>query len=94
MTPVRFATIISGTLKAWGIAEHCVLTEADFSCLITLNSNMIVEVIYEEQPFGSIWRIREKGQKESIHPSVGAALKSLALILCPNRKVGRVVFAS
>ena len=94
MTPVRFATIISGTLKAWGIAGHCVLKEEDFSCLITLNSNMIVEVIYEEQPFGSIWRIREKDQKESIHPSVGAALKSLALILCPNRKVGRVVFAS
>ena len=94
MTPVRFATIISGTLKAWGIAAHCVLKEEDFSCLITLNSNMIVEVIYEEQPFGSIWRIREKDQKESIHPSVGAALKSLALILCPNRKVGRVVFAS
>ena len=94
MTPVRFATIISGALKAWGVAEHCVLKEEDFSCLITLNSNMIVEVIYEEQPFGSIWRIREKDQKESIHPSVGAALKSLALILCPNRKVGRVVFAS
>ena len=94
MTPVRFATIISGTLKAWGIAEHWVLKEEGFSCLITLNSNIIVEVIYEEQPFGSIWRIREKDQKESIHPSVGAALKSLALILCPNRKVGRVVFAN
>ena len=94
MTPVRFATIISGTLTAWGIGEHCVLKEEGFSCLITLNSNMIVEVVYEEQPFGSIWRIREKDQKESIHPSVGAALKSLALILCPNRKVGRVVFAS
>ena len=94
MTPVRFAIIISGTLKALSIAEDCVLKEEDFSCLITLNSNMIVEVIYEEQPFGSIWRIREKDQKESIHPSVGAALKSLALILCPNRKVGRVVFAN
>ena len=94
MTPVRFATIISGTLKAWGIVEQCVLNEGEWSCLITLNSNMIVEVIYEEQPFGSIWRIREKDQKESIHPSVGAALKSLALILCPNRKVGRVVFAN
>ena len=94
MIPGRFATIISGALKAWGIEDHCVLKTEGFSCLITLNSNVIVEVIYEEQPFGSIWRIREKDQKESIHPSVGAALKSLALILCPNRKVGRVVFAN
>lgn len=94
MTPWRFSTIISGTLKAWGIENQCVLKTEDFSCLITLNSNVFVEIVYEEQPFGSIWRLREKNQKESVHPSVGAALKALALILCPNRKVGRVVFAN
>ena len=94
MTPRRFSTIISGTLKAWGIENQCVLETEDFSCLITLNSNVFVEIVYEEQPFGSIWRLREKDQKESVHPSVGAALKALALILCPNRKVGRVVFAN
>jgi len=94
MTPRRFSTIISGTLKAWGIENQCVLETEDFSCLITLNPNVLVEIVYEEQPFGSIWRLREKDQKESVHPSVGAALKALALILCPNRKVGRVVFAN
>ena len=66
MIPGRFATIISGALKAWGIEDHCVLKTEGFSCLITLNSNVIVEVIYEEQSFGSIWRIREKDQKESL----------------------------
>ena len=55
---------------------------------------MFVEIVYEDQPFGSIGRLREKDQKESVHPSVGATLKTLALILCPNRKVGRVVFAN
>ena len=94
MTPQRFSTIISGTLKAWGIENQCILKTEDFSCLITLNSNVFVEIVYEEQPFGSIWRLREKDQKESVHPSVGAALKSLALILCPNRQVGRVMFAN
>ena len=94
MTPQRFSTIIAGTLKAWGIENQCVLKTEGFSCLITLNSNVFVEIVYEEQPFGSIWRLREGDQKESVHPSVGAALKSLALILCPNRKVGRVVFAN
>ena len=94
MTPGRFATIISGTLKSWGVEDRCVLKTEDFSCLIILNSNVFVEIVYEEQSFGSIWRLREKGQKERVHPSVGAALKSLALILCPNRKVGRVVFAN
>ena len=94
MTPQRFSTIISGTLKAWGIENQCVLKTEDFSCLITLKSNVFVEIVYEEQPFGSIWRLREKDQKESVHPSVGATLKTLALILCPNRKVGRVVFAN
>ena len=94
MTPGRFATIISGTLKAWGVEDQCVLKTKNFSCLITLNSNVFVEIVYEEQPFGGIWRLREKDQKESVHPSVGAALKSLALILCPNRQVGRVMFAN
>ena len=94
MIPERFATIISGTLKAWGIEDQCVLKTEGFSCLIILNSNVFVEIVYEEQPFGSIWRLRGRDQKESVHPSVGAALKSLALILCPNRKVGRVVFAN
>ena len=94
MTPQRFSTIISGTLKAWGIENQCILKTEDFSCLITLNSNVFVEIVYEEQPFGGIWRLREKDQKESVHPSVGAALKSLALILCPNRQVGRVMFAN
>ena len=94
MIPERFATIISGALKAWGVEDQCVLETEGFSCLITLNSNVFVEIVYEEQPFGSIWRLREKDQKESVHPSVGAALKSLALILCPNRKVGRVMFAN
>ena len=94
MTPGRFATIISGTLKAWGLEDQCVLKTEHFFCLISLNSNVFVEIVYEEQPFGSIWRLREKDQKESVHPSVGAALKSLALILCPNRQVGRVMFAN
>ena len=94
MIPERFATIISGTLKAWGVQDQCVLKTEGFYCLITLNSNVFVEIVYEEQPFGSIWRLRQRDQKESVHPSVGAALKSLALILCPNRKVGRVVFAN
>ena len=94
MTPRRFATIISGTLKAWGVEDQYVLKTEGFSCSITLNSNVLVKIAYEEQSFGSIWRLREKNQKESVHPSVGAALKALALILCPNRKVGRVVFAN
>ena len=94
MTPRRFATIISGTLKAWGVEDQCVLKMEGVSCSITLNSNVLVKIAYEEQSFGSIWRLREKNQKESVHPSVGAALKALALILCPNRKVGRVVFAN
>ncbi len=94
MTPRRFATIISGTLKAWGVEDQCVLKTVGFSCSITLNCNVLVKIAYEEQSFGSIWRLREKNQKESVHPSVGAALKALALILCPNRKVGRVVFAN
>ena len=94
MIPERFATIISGTLKAWGIEDQCVLKTEGFSCLIILNSNVFVEIVYEEQPFGSTWRLREKDQKESLHPSIGATLKTLALILCPNRKVGRVVFAN
>ena len=94
MTPRRFATIISGTLKAWGVEDQCVLKTEGFSCSITLNSNVLVKIAYEEQSFGSIWRLRVKNQKESVHPSVGTALKALALILCPNRKVGRVVFAN
>ena len=54
MIPERFATIISGALKAWGVEDQCVLETEGFSCLITLNSNVFVEIVYEEQPLSLI----------------------------------------
>ena len=46
MTPRRFATIISGTLKAWGVEDQCVLKTEGFSCSITLNSHVLVKIAY------------------------------------------------
>ena len=93
MTPVRFKTIISGALKSWDLDKDLTIEMNGLSCLIIEKSGLLVKVVYEEQAFGNIWKISKVGEKERVHPSVGATLKSLSLILSPNRPVGRVIFA-
>ena len=93
MTPVRFKTIISGALKSWDLDKNLTIEMNGLSCLIIEKSGLLVKVVFEEQAFGNIWKISKVGEKERVHPSVGATLKSLSLILSPNRPVGRVIFA-
>ena len=93
MTPVRFKTIISGALKSWDLDKDLTIEMNGLTCLIIEKSGLLVKVVYEEQAFGNIWKISKVGEKERVHPSVGATLKSLSLILSPNRPVGRVIFA-
>ena len=93
MTPVRFKTIISGALKSWDLDKDLTIEMNGLSCLIIEKSGLLVKVVFDEQAFGNIWKISKVGEKERVHPSVGATLKSLSLILIPNRPVGRVIFA-
>ena len=93
MTPSRFKTIISGALKSWRLDMGLTYEMDGFSCLISDKSGLCVKIVFEEQAFGNIWRISKTGDKERVHPSIGAALKSLSLLVCPDRSVGRVIFA-
>lgn len=93
MTPLRFKTIIVGALAAWELDYLVTYKGTGLSCEIQAKGGLSVAVVFQEESFGNIWKISKIGEKERIHPSVGAALKGLSLMLCPDRLIGRVLFA-
>jgi hypothetical protein len=93
MTPLRFKTIILGALTAWELDHLVTFNETGLSCEIKVKRGFSVAVVFQKESFGNIWKISKSGEKERIHPSIGAALKGLSLTLCPYRLIGRVLFA-
>ena len=94
MTPERFRLLIEGTLAVWRVEGSLSFKDGEASCHITAEGRDMATVSREVQPFGTVWRIQEPGRRDRVHPSVGAALRSLREILCPERSTGRVLFVS
>lgn len=94
MTPERFRLLIEGTLTVWRVEAVLSFKDGDTLCGIAVQGRDLATVSREVQPFGTVWRLQEPGRRDRVHPSVGAALRGLREVLCPDRSTGRVLFVS
>lgn len=94
MTPERFRVLIEGLLAVWRVEAALTFEEEGCRCAVDAGDQAEVTISFERQPFGGVWRVAEPGRRDRVHPSIGAALKSLREILCPGRSAGRVLFVS
>jgi len=86
--------LIEGVLAVWRVKRDLSFEAGNCRCAVAEGDQAVVTISFERQPFGGVWRVEEPGRRDRVHPSVGAALKSLREILCPDRSAGRVLFVS
>jgi hypothetical protein len=94
MNADRFRVLIKGALGIWRVDAALSFSEVDNHCAISVEAREAATVSWESQPFGAVWRVREPGRRDRVHPSIGPALRSLREILCADRAAGRVLFVS